>query len=307
MSILENGFRIFTSDAYPIKLPAEHRFPFAKYALIREQLLYEGLLEPHHFATPAFISDELIHLAHAPAYWSAVKQLKLERKAFRKIGFPPSQSLVERTWCSASATFRATEQALRIGLGMSTSGGTHHAYRSHGEGYCVLNDVAIAAQWLLDTGRAARILVIDLDVHQGNGTARIFRHEPRVFTFSVHCRANYPLHKEQSDLDIALPPGTTDARYLQLLEQHLPTLLYRQKPAVVFYIAGADVLASDKLGKLALSRDGCRQRDLRVLQMVRQQEIPLVVTMGGGYARQLADIVTTHANTFKTALDVYDA
>ena len=296
---------IYTSDAYPIELPERHRFPMAKYGLIREQLIHEGIHPAEGFVTPSFIPDEVIHLVHHPSYWQRFKELELDAKHFRKIGFPPSWSLVKRSISSASATVQATEQALDHGLGLSTSGGTHHAYAGHGEGFCVLNDVAISARYALAQGRVQRVLVIDLDVHQGNGTAAIFAGDDRVLTFSMHCGANYPLHKERSDVDIALAPGTADEAYLAQLQAALPVLIERQRPDLAFYVAGADVLASDQLGKLSLSREGCRQRDRFVMEQLSRHHIPAVVVMGGGYSPHLPELVSVHKTTLELALHAY--
>jgi acetoin utilization deacetylase AcuC-like enzyme len=296
---------IYTSDAYPVQLPQGHRFPMRKYPLIREQLIYEGYARPHQFLTPAFIPEALILGTHDAAYWQQVKDLALDYHHARRIGFPQSPAHLRRSLSSVSATFHSTRQALATGLGMSTSGGTHHAFRDRGEGFCTLNDVAISANHFLRSGALGQLLVIDLDVHQGNGTARLFQQEPRVFTFSLHCRDNFPHRKEQSDWDVALPAGTGDKPYLAEVEATVPELVQRLRPDLIFYIAGTDILATDKLGKFALSRAGCRQRDQIVVDTAYRQGVPLVIVMGGGYSPRIPDVVAAHTNTFKVALSYY--
>ncbi|AII53409.1 histone deacetylase [Hymenobacter sp. APR13] len=297
--------RLATSERYSISLPDGHRFPIAKYELIREQLLWQGIAPAADFYDPGLTSEEDILRVHSADYWHRVRDLQLTAAEVRRLGLPQSPELVRRSLSSVAGTVQSAQEALRTGIGMSLAGGTHHAFRDRGEGFCVLNDIAVAAAHLLHHGLARQVLVVDLDVHQGDGTASIFRDEPRVFTFSMHAGANYPLRKEQSDLDVALDLGTDDATYLGLLHDTLPGLLARVQPDFVFFQAGVDVLATDKLGKLALTLSGCRQRDEYVLRLCHQHRLPVAVSMGGGYSERLSDIVDAHCNTFRVAYEVF--
>ncbi|MCA8829753.1 histone deacetylase family protein [Hymenobacter pini] len=294
-----------SSVRYSISLPQGHRFPIAKYALIQEQLLWQGIAAPEDFYDPGLATEEDILRVHSPEYWHRVRELQLSAAEVRRLGLPQSPELVRRSLSSVAGTVESAKRALRDGVGLSLAGGTHHAFRDRGEGFCVLNDIAVAAAHLLHHGLARQVLVVDLDVHQGDGTASIFRDEPRVFTFSMHAGANYPLRKEQSDLDLALGLGTDDKTYLRILQETLPRLLCEVQPDVVFYQAGVDVLATDKLGKLALTHAGCRQRDYYVLSQCQQAGLPVAVSMGGGYSEQLRDIVDAHCNTFRVAYELY--
>ncbi len=293
------------SDKYIYELPEGHRFPIAKYILVKEQLLYRGEIVPEQLYDPGLCPPELITGIHSPAYWQQLENLSLSPKEIRRIGIPLSALSLKRAQNSVAGTIASTSEAFRTGLGINIGGGTHHAYAGHGEGFCILNDIAIAARYLLERRKAGKILIVDLDVHQGNGTAAIFQQEERVFTFSIHGKENYPLHKEQSDLDIALPSGTGDREYLHILGARLPDLIQNVRPDFVFYQAGVDVLKTDKLGKLSLSKEGCLQRDLLVINSCKTKELPLVITMGGGYSSRLADVVDAHTHTFAAALQVY--
>ena len=292
-----------TSDHYTLALPAGHRFPIAKYALIREQLLWQGIAAPDDFYEPGLCAEADVLRVHTPAYWHRVRDLQLTAREVRSLGLPQSPQLVRRSLSSSAGTLQSALHALRDGIGLNLAGGTHHAFADRGEGFCVLNDQAIAAAHLLANGLAKQILIVDLDVHQGDGTAAIFRNEPRVFTFSMHAGANYPLRKEESDLDMPLALGTGDAAYLAQLAATLEPLVNRVRPDFIFYQAGVDVLATDKLGKLALTPTGCRQRDELVLDLCHAREIPVAVSMGGGYSERLADIVDAHCNTFRVAFE----
>ena len=297
--------RLATSDHYTLDLPAGHRFPIAKYALIREQLLWQGIAAPADFYEPGLCAEADVLRVHTAAYWQRVRDLQLTPREVRNLGLPQSPQLVRRSLSSSAGTLQSALHALRDGIGLNLAGGTHHAFADRGEGFCVLNDQAIAAAHLLAHGLAQQVLIVDLDVHQGDGTAAIFRDEPRVFTFSMHAGANYPLRKEQSDLDLPLPLGTGDAEYLALLAATLPALVDRVRPDFIFYQAGVDVLATDKLGKLALSLAGCRQRDELVLSLCHARGLPVAVSMGGGYSERLADIVDAHCNTFGVAFELW--
>jgi len=297
--------RIAYHTDYLLPLPPGHRFPMQKYELIPEQLLYEGTVTPDVFHAPGLAADSDILAVHHADYLHRLRTLALTPAEIRRTGFPLTQHLVQRELMIAQGTIDTALHALQHGCGLNVAGGTHHAYPGHGEGFCLLNDQAVAAAYLLRNGLAQRILMLDLDVHQGNGTACIFAHTPQVFTFSMHGAANYPHKKEQSDWDIALPTGTQDAEYLDILRQALPQLLDRHRPDFVFYLSGVDVLEVDRLGKLALTRDGCRERDRTVFEWLQAAGLPVQVSMGGGYAPRLADIVEAHCNTYRLAQHYY--
>ncbi len=297
--------RVAFSPIYRYELPPGHRFPMDKYTLLPEQLLFEGTLDESQFFTAAPLSEEAILRTHTLEYWRKLRQNDLTRKEARAIGFPMRPDLVARGRVIAQGTLDCARFAKRDGVALNVAGGTHHAFADHGEGFCVFNDIAIAANELLYHGEAEKILVVDLDVHQGNGTARIFREETRVFTFSMHGARNYPGRKEQSDLDIGLPDQTGDEVYLDTLRGHLPGLLDGLRPDLVFYLSGVDVLATDKLGRLALSLSGCRERDRYVLEECRSRNLPVAVAMGGGYSDRLATIIEAHANTYRVAMSLY--
>jgi len=293
------------SPCYAHPLPAGHRFPMLKYELLPEQLLREGTATAAEFFEPTPPPTADILRTHAADYYERLRQGQLTRQEERATGFPWSAALFAREVTILGGTIECARRALAGGVALNIAGGTHHAFRDRGEGFCLLNDQATAADWLLTHGHARQVLIVDLDVHQGNGTAAIFCNEPRVFTFSMHGARNYPARKEQSDLDLPLPDGTTDAEYLALLADTLPRLLAEVQPDFVFYLAGVDVLATDKLGHLGLSRAGCRQRDELVLGLCHRHGLPVVVCMGGGYSERIADIVEAHANTFRVAAGLW--
>ena len=292
---------------YAHPLPAGHRFPMLKYELLPEQLLREGVVPASAFFHPEPPPAADILRAHDASYYHRLLHGQLTRAEERATGFPWSLQLVEREVTILGGTLECARRALRHGVALNVAGGTHHAFRDRGEGFCLLNDQAAAAHYLLNYPELGvrRVLIVDLDVHQGNGTAAIFQHEPRVFTFSMHGARNYPHRKEQSDLDLALPDGTDDATYLRLLRETLPRLLDQHQPDFVFYLSGVDVLATDKLGHLSLSPQGCRLRDEYVLRLCHQHRLPVVVCMGGGYSPRLADILDAHANTFRAAAELW--
>lgn len=293
--------KIAFSPVYQYQLPNGHRFPMIKYELLPEQLLYEGTISENNLFHPPPLDEETILLTHDADYWTKLKELRLTPKEIRQIGFPLSEKLVTRGTYIANGTLLCALHAQEFGVAMNVAGGTHHSFTNRGEGFCLLNDIGIAANYLLTKKLAEKILVVDLDVHQGNGTAQIFREEPRVFTFSMHGEKNYPTRKEASDLDIGFADKTEDALYLQTLRETLPRLLDEVQPDLIFYLSGVDVLESDKLGRLSLSREGCKERDRIVLQHCLQNEVPVAVSMGGGYSEKIADIVEAHANTFRVA------
>ena len=297
--------KIAFSPIYKYELPEGHRFPMAKYELLPEQLLWEGTVSERNFFHPELLTEELALLTHTPEWWAKMNELRLSEKEIRAIGFPINEHFVRRGRHISNGTLECTHWALQFGCAMNIAGGTHHAFADRGEGYCCFNDQAIAANWLLQQGLALRILVVDLDVHQGNGTAKIFENEPRVFTFSMHGERNYPIRKETSDLDIGLPDGTEDSFYLKILRETLPRIVDEFQPDFVFYQSGVDILESDKLGRLSISRAGCRERDEVVLSCCKANQLPVVVSMGGGYSPRIADIVEAHANTFRVAQEMF--
>ena len=298
-------FKIAWAPLYHHPLPENHRFPMEKYSLLPDQLIFEGTVTKDHFFIPLPVTENEILLCHSKLYWDKLSNLQLTPSEIRKTGFPLSEQLVQREIIIAGGTLQAARYALDFGVSMNIAGGTHHAFTDRGEGFCLLNDVAIAASVLLKEQTIKRALIVDLDVHQGNGTAEIFQTNPDVFTFSMHGKKNYPLHKESSDLDIELEDGTTDDQYLSILIEELPKLIEYQKPEIIFFQSGVDVLQSDKLGRLALTIQGCRERDRIVLNQCYKAGIPVVVTMGGGYSERIADIVEAHANTFRLAASIW--
>ena len=286
-------------------LPEGHRFPMLKYELLPQQLVHEGIALKTDFFEPEIATIESVLKVHTKEYVSDLLQLTLEPKAARKIGFPLSKELVERELRIAQGTILGAEKSWHSKVAFNIAGGTHHAYSNRGEAFCLLNDQAIAAQYLLDKKLVEKILIIDLDVHQGNGTAEIFQDNPSVFTFSMHGKSNYPFKKEVSDLDIALPDGTNDETYLKILTETLPQLIQKEKPDFIFYLAGVDILATDKLGKLSCSIEGCKKRDEMVFEQCLKHQIPVQVSMGGGYSPEIKTIVEAHANTFRIAKDLF--
>lgn len=296
--------QIAWASNYVLPLPANHRFPMSKYELLPEQLLHEGTVTNNHFFTPQPLDTEWILRTHEANYWYRLRTLQLTPTEERRSGFPQSAHLVDREITIAQGTLQCCLYARRYGVSFNVAGGTHHAFTNRGEGFCLLNDQAIAANYLLDKGLAKSILIVDLDVHQGNGTAQIFRHDVRVFTFSMHGSNNYPLQKERSDLDVGLADGTTDSFYLRTLESNLLNLMETVQPDFMFFQAGVDILQTDKLGKLSVTRNGCRERDRLVLETARHARVPLVVCMGGGYS-ELRDLIEAHANTYRLAQEIF--
>ncbi len=297
--------RLAWSPVYKYELPPGHRFPMMKYELLPEQLLYEGTIKEAQMFEPGLLQETDALLTHTPEYWRKMNAVDFTPKEERLIGFPLNEKFVVRARHISQGTIEAALFALSGGISFNTAGGTHHAYADHGEGYCCFNDQAVAANYLLKHKLVKRILFVDLDVHQGNGTAHIFKDKPEVFTFSMHGERNYPLRKEQSSLDIGLPDGITDEAYLQILSTQLPRLIDQAQPDFIFYQAGVDILETDRLGRLKVSREGCRQRDHLVLSQAKRHNIPVQVSMGGGYSHRLADVVEAHANTYRVAAELY--
>lgn len=290
---------------YQHPLPEGHRFPMLKYELLPKQLLHEGTCEATNFFEPEIPNDKYIVAVHDAEYFYDLLNIKIPPKEARKIGFPLTEDLVERERIIADGTMKGCEFALQYGIAMNIAGGTHHAYTDRGEAFCMLNDQAIGARYLQAKKLAKKILIVDLDVHQGNGTAEIFKDDASVFTFSMHGKANYPFKKEQSDLDIALEKGTSDAEYLSILKRTLPKLIRQERPDFIFYLCGVDVIATDKLGTLGLTIEGCKERDRFVLETCHELEIPMQCSMGGGYSPDIKTIVDAHANTFRLAQRIF--
>lgn len=296
------SFHVAFSPIYVHAVPEGHRFPMLKYDLLQQQLVLEGLVEPADFILASPIQLKYLKDVHSETYLNKLISLNCTPKEQRVSGFEHNSELIQRELVIMEATRLCAKLALESnGVALNIAGGTHHAYADRGEGFCLLNDHAIAANWLLKEQLTERILIIDLDVHQGNGTAAIFQNNPSVFTFSFHGASNYPLKKESSDLDVALPDGTNDQQYLSLLTAHLSNVIAEFKPTFFFYQSGVDVLATDKLGKLGLSIEGTKQRDRIVFEFAKSLNIPIVCSMGGGYSKEIRYIVEAHMNTFRLA------
>ncbi len=287
---------------YQVALPASHPFPISKYPLLKDQLLLEGVLAPEDLVEPEPLERAVLELVHTPQYLDKLEAATLTVSEERRLGLPWSDSLWLRSRLASGGTLLAAREALASGLSGNLAGGTHHAFADHGEGFCVLNDVAIAIAKLRTEGRIERALIIDLDVHQGNGTAAIFENIEQVFTFSMHGERNYPALKMRSTLDVALPDGAGDAEYLQLLDRHLPEVLDGSRADLVFYLAGVDVAAGDRYGKLALTEEGIRGRDRRVIEAVRSRLLPLTIVLAGGYAPTRTRTAQLHAHVFREAV-----
>lgn len=297
--------KVAFSPIFLYQVPEKHRFPMQKYRLIPERLIEEGILSEDNLFAPDKLTEEEILTTHTLEYWQKLKTQTLSRKEARAIGFEMTPELVERGRYIAHATYECALYAKQYGVSLNVAGGTHHSFADHGEGFCVFNDVCIASNLLLSRGEAERVLVVDLDVHQGNGNASIMANEPRVFVFSMHGEKNYPFRKPPSDLDIELANDTDDETYLTHLKQTLPNLIAEHKPDLIFYQSAVDVLATDKLGKLALTPEGCKQRDDFVLRQARDNNIPIAVVMGGGYSEDVEDVVEAHCNTFRLAKQLF--
>lgn len=298
--------KIAWHENYAHPLPEGHRFPMRKYELIPMKLIYEGVITQDNIFTPQLASTETITLTHNADYWHRMQTLQLTEREMRAIGFPLTAELVEREAAIMQGTIDCALYALQYGVALNVAGGTHHAFADRGEGFCLLNDFAVAANYLLHHQLIKKTMIVDLDVHQGNGTAAIFHGREDVFTFSMHGAHNYPFRKEQSHLDIGLPDGISGSEYLQILNKHLPQLLDTYQPDIVFYLSGVDVLATDKFGRMKLTIAECKDRDQIVFHACRKRGIPVTVAMGGGYSPDVRDIVTAHCNTFKAAKDMWE-
>ncbi len=294
---------IFYSDSYTVPLPEGHRFPMEKYRMLRDALLAGGTVAPEELHEARPVELETLLAAHDPAYVNAFCDGTIDPKAMRRIGLPWSPEFVRRSLASVGGTLAAARAALVEGIAGNLAGGTHHAYAGHGEGFCVFNDIAVATRILLAEGQVKRVTVVDLDVHQGNGTAAILGADPRVFTLSLHGRNNYPFHKVPSTLDVPLEDGTGDEEYLRALAAAMePAMAFA--PDLIFYQGGVDALAVDTLGRLGMTHEGLKRRDRMVLEAARERGIPLVLTLGGGYARPISETVGAHVGTYRVAREL---
>lgn len=293
--------RLWTSARYTFPLPDGHRFPIAKYEQLREQVLIEGIVTPDSLCEPGRATRDALLLVHTTDYVDRFLEGRLSPEELRRVGFPWSTALVERSLRAVGGTCEAAAAALDDGIAMNLAGGTHHAFADHGEGFCVFNDVAIAIRALQRTGRLRRAAIVDLDVHQGNGTNAIFAGDDTVFTFSMHGGRNYPFHKVPGSLDLELEDGATDAEYLDVLSTNLPIALTRAQPELVVYLAGADPHEGDALGRLGLTFEGLARRDAFVIDLCREVGLPVAITVAGGYGRNLQDTVRIHVETARIA------
>ncbi len=294
--------KIAYNNNYILPLPENHRFPMIKYELIPLQLKHEGLVEEENFFSPRKIKSKWIKKCHSQQYINKLNSLSLTKSEIRKTGFPLSKELVEREYIITEGTRRCVDYAILNGVSANIAGGTHHAFKDRGEGFCLFNDIAVGSYYAIEEYQIKKILVIDLDVHQGNGTASIMKNESRVFTFSMHGKKNYPFKKEKSDIDIELEDAIEDDQYLNLLEHNLNIINQKINPQIIFYNSGVDILSTDKLGRLNISREGCRKRDDIVFDYAFKNNLPIVTSMGGGYSTKIYDIVEAHCNTFKSML-----
>ena len=298
-------FKVGWSSLYNHTVPESHRFPMEKYDLLLEQLLYEEIINEENVFEPAQLSDEKVLITHTREYLNKLKSLRLTKIEERRTGFKLTADLIKRELHIMDGTIRSAIFALKHGVSFNIAGGTHHAFTSKGEGFCLLNDFAIASNYLLQRSLVNSVLIIDLDVHQGNGTAEIFHNTKEVYTFSVHGKNNFPLHKEKSDLDIEVEDGCSDQEYLAIINNYVPKIVKSQQPDIIFYQCGVDILDSDKLGRLSITKDGCKERDRIVLETACENNIPLCGSVGGGYSENIRDIVDAHTNTFRLAKEIF--
>ena len=297
--------KIAFNQNYIYPLEENHRFPMIKYELIPEQLIRESTCSENNFFNPEKVDDDIVLLTHQKEYFERFKSLDLSKKEIREIGFPLSKELVDRELQIADGTIKGVHYSIDHGISMNIAGGTHHAFYDRGEAFCMLNDQAIAANYLIEKGLSKRILIIDLDVHQGNGTASLFRSNHNVFTLSFHGKKNYPFRKEKSDLDIEFDDNTNDEKYLKILRETIPKIMDEFKPDFIFYLSGVDVLENDKLGRLSLTINGCKERDRFILDLCKKNSIPIQISMGGGYSVVLKNIIEAHSNTFRLAQEIF--
>ena len=297
--------KIAFNNNYIYPLEENHRFPMIKYELIPEQLIRENTCVDENFFSPGKIDSKIVLKTHQKEYFRRFTSLQLSKKEIREIGFPLSQELVDRELQIAQGTVSGVNYSLKNGISMNIAGGTHHAFYDRGEAFCMLNDQAIAANYIIQEGLFKKILIIDLDVHQGNGTASLFNSNPNVYTLSFHGKKNYPFRKEKSDLDIEFEDNTNDKEYLKVLKETIPKVIDQFEPEFIFYLSGVDVLQNDKLGRLSLTLNGCKERDKFILQTCKANSIPVQVSMGGGYSIVLKNIIEAHSNTFRLAQEIF--
>ena len=297
--------KIAFDKIYKHPLDENHRFPMIKYDLIPEQLLRENTCNQENFFKPSSLNDSDVLLTHDENYYDRFSSLLLTKKEIRPIGFPMSKELVIREKKIAQGTIECVDFSIKNGISMNIAGGTHHAFKDRGEAFCMLNDQAIAANYLIKNNLASKIIIVDLDVHQGNGTASIFADNNNVFTLSFHGEKNYPFKKEKSDLDVEFLDKTNDEFYLNELKEILPKVFEKFEPDFVFYLAGVDVLENDKLGRLSMTIEGCKQRDQFVLELCKKNNLPLQISMGGGYSVNIKDILEAHSNTYRLAQEIF--
>ena len=297
--------KIAFNSNYIYPLEENHRFPMINYELIPEQLIRENTCVDENFFSPGKIDSKIVLKTHQKEYFKRFTSLQLSKKEIREIGFPLSQELVDRELQIAQGTVSGVKYSLKNGISMNIAGGTHHAFYDRGEAFCMLNDQAIAANYIIQEGLFKKILIIDLDVHQGNGTASLFNSNPNVYTLSFHGKKNYPFRKEKSDLDVEFDDNTNDNEYLKVLKETIPKVIDQFEPEFIFYLSGVDVLQNDKLGRLSLTLNGCKERDKFILQTCKVNSIPLQVSMGGGYSIVLKNIIEAHSNTFRLAQEIF--
>ena len=297
--------KIAYNQNYIYPLEENHRFPMIKYELIPEQLIRENTCSSENFFSPTKIDSKIVLKSHQREYFERFTSLKLSKKEIREIGFPLSQQLVERELQIADGTIKGVKYSIKNGISMNIAGGTHHAFYDRGEAFCMLNDQAIATNYIIQEGLFKKILIIDLDVHQGNGTASLFNSNPNVYTLSFHGKKNYPFRKEKSDLDMEFDDNTNDEEYLKVLRETIPKVIDQFEPEFIFYLSGVDVLENDKLGRLSLTINGCKERDRFILEICKNNSIPVQVSMGGGYSVILKNIIEAHSNTFRLAQEIF--
>lgn len=293
------------SEEYILQLPEKHPFPIQKYKLIPEKLLEDNVIKLDNFFAPQKIDLSIVELTHSKDYINRLINLELSYQEIRKIGFPLSKELIDRELIITQGTLDCCFFAMKNDISFNIAGGTHHAYRDSGSGFCILNDIAVATNYLLKNSYVQKVLIVDLDVHQGNGNAKIFEHNENVFTFSMHGEKNFPLKKEVSNLDIPLPDKTSDKIYLELLKENLPKIINEFNPDFIFYISGVDILEGDKFGRISVSKEGCQLRDRYVFETAKKYNLPVTVVMGGGYSKDINQIVDAHCNTYKVAKSIF--
>ena len=297
--------KIANESIYNHDLDENHRFPMIKYKLLPEILINEGTCNSENFFVPGIIDEKNILLTHNYNYYKRLINFELDRKEQRAVGFPMSQQLIDREKKIVQGTIESSLNAQKHNISMNIAGGTHHAYSNRAEAFCILNDQAIAANLLIEKNLCKKILVLDLDVHQGNGTAEIFQKNNNVFTASFHGKNNYPFRKEKSDFDYGFDDGVSDTEYLKVIEYYIPSIIESFEPDFIFYLSGVDIIENDKLGKLSVSLKGCMERDKFVLNYCKQNNLPIQISMGGGYSPDINTIVEAHANTFRLAQEIF--